>query len=266
MPGDALKPCILDDRALLCVSGEDAFDFLQNIVTNDMKPVAEGGLRYACLLGPQGRFLHEFFVLPDGAGGFFLDCAASGIDDLQRRLAMYKLRARAALGRAEGWQVRAAPEKSGQAFPDPRLGSLGFRVYTRDRMEGQGAAFYHDFCIARGVPSALGMRKDKDFLADINLDLLNAVSFDKGCFIGQELTARMHHRGLAKKRLLIVEGEALAAGDKILRGETEVGEVRETNAAATRSLALLRLDSADAELHIAGRGRVSAQRPAYMKG
>lgn len=227
---------VLDDRRLVRVSGAEAGGFLQNLVTCDIRAVTPDCIQYGCLLGAQGRLLNEFFVLPDGAGGYLLDCDASAVPDLIRRLAMYKLRAKVDIAPAEGHVTATTDE----GWPDPRLTELGRRLYTKEKRAGD--AGYDDLCISLGVPPFAAMRVDKDFLTDLNLDLLNAVSFEKGCFVGQELAARMEHRGLAKRRLLIVEGEGLAPGQKIEQDGVAMGEIRMADSAGRKALALLKLD------------------------
>ncbi len=167
---------------------------------------------------------------------------------------MYKLRSKVKIEEASDYHVHAVipnavrdlgPKiphcvRDGKLHADPRLNELGHRIYSKEKQEAASPEHYRDFCISLGVPSVHAMKTGKDFLADLNLDHLNAVSFDKGCFIGQELAARMHHRGLAKKRLLLVEGEGLKAADKLFQNDVEKGEIRE--AVGGRALALLRLD------------------------
>lgn len=232
------QSCYLGDRALLRVTGEQALPFLQNLVTADMRQVAGAEMRYACLLTAQGQFLHEFFIFTDPAGGYLLDCDAAGRDELARRLGTYKLRTKVDIGLPEGWRVYAAGGQDGYA--DPRLPALGRRIYTQEDRGAEGAEAYDALCLSLGVPPARAMRAGKDYISDLNLDLLHAVSFDKGCFVGQELTARMHHRGLVKRRLLRVEGAGLAPGDRIVQGGADMGEVRA--AGTSGGLALLKLD------------------------
>lgn len=239
MPPDFIAH--LSDRRLLRVTGEDATPFLQNIITNDMRNVAEGKLVYACLLTPQGAYLHDFFILPDGAGGYYLDCEAARSDDLLRRFAICKLRSRVTFSPAAEMRVYAT---ASDGYPDPRRESLGCRLYTKDELPAEAVARYYDFCIAQGIPcSSLTIRPEKETMADVNLDLLNAVAWDKGCFIGQEVAARMHNRGLTKRRLFVVLGDKLKPG--VLRqGANDVGEIRQVNSAGDKALAVVKLAAA----------------------
>ena len=265
-----IKSAYLDNRIVLSITGEDARTFLHGVITNDIAQVDAGRMIYACLLTAQGHYLFDFFILPRGEGGYFLDCEAVGKDDLVRRLSMYKLRSKVQI-QDTGLKVHClpSPSKDMMIFPDPRLPQLGFRFYASEQQKGAGAvADYADFCISLGVmPDSRAARVGKDFLSDINLDLLHAVSWDKGCFIGQELTARIHNRGLAKKRLCIISGLQLAMGDIILQNGIKMGEIRAVDSTGKRGLALLKLsvfENTEQNLVITEKGNVSAQKPEYL--
>lgn len=222
----------LSDRRLIRIAGPDAQSFLQNIMTND---VAQDGLIYSCLLTPQGQVLHDFFVVKQGEGDYLLDVDSGRADDLLRRLAVFKLRAKVSITDEAAIKVYAAP----QGLNDPRLAAVGGRLYTQDMIAKTATlSDYEDHLIRLGIPGAKAMRYEKDIAADLNLDLLNAIGWDKGCFIGQEVTARMKYRGLAKKRLMIVTGENLAPG------ETAYGDIRQVNQAKTAGLAVVKLAQA----------------------
>jgi hypothetical protein len=201
---------------------------------------------YSCLLTAQGNFLHDFFILPY-QDGYLLDCDKNGVRDLVRRLEMYRLRSRAVI--SEYSECRTYALQGGRreegAFADPRLPELGSRLYMREMADSAlPLTGYDDFCISLGAPPTRAMRAGKDYLSDINLDLLGAVSWNKGCFVGQELTARMHHRGLAKRRLLIVTGEGFEPGDRIVRADdADMGDVRVVDSAGKRGLAVLKLEA-----------------------
>lgn len=239
LPGLAVH---LSDRCLVRVAGEDAFDFLQNIITNDLKKARADALVYACLLTPQGMYLHDFFIRQD-EGGYVLDCEAARADDLLRRLTMFKLRAKVALTRLEGWNIYAAG--NGQGPADPRLPKLGARIYTQETIPAaRPVSVYHDFCIDFGVPcDGLSIRPEKDTMADVNLDRLHAVSWDKGCFVGQEVAARMHNRNIIKRRLYTVQGRALPAGGKLIQNAKEVGEIRQVSTDGAKALAQIKVSA-----------------------
>ncbi len=232
----------LSDRRLVRVAGEDAETFLQNIVTNDVRGVVPGKLMYACLLTPQGAWLHDFFILPD-EGGYLLDCEASRADDLLRRFNIFKLRSRVSFSDVTDTQVYAIT-KGGRGYPDPRRETLGFRVYTKDKIPADPVSRYYDFCIEQGVPcGSLTIKPEKETMADVNLDLLNAVAWDKGCFVGQEVAARMHNRGLTKRRLFVVLGNKLKPG-VLKQGANDAGEIRQVNSTGDKALAVIKLAAA----------------------
>ncbi len=214
------------NRGLIAISGEDRVSFLQGLVTNDVG----AGPVYACLLTAQGRFLHDFFVVPDG-DRLLIDCEADRRDDLIRRLKQFRLRAK----------VEIEEETGSVVFDDPRHPSLGQRNVPNEES-------YEDWDrkrIALGVPDgSRDMVPQQALLLESNIDRLNGIAWDKGCYIGQELTARMHHRGGVKRRLtpVRIEGPAPAPGTMIMAGEKEAGEMR--SSCGDIGLALLRLDAA----------------------
>lgn len=239
-------PIHLSDRRLIRVYGADAESFLQNIMTNDIAKTKDG-LVYSLLLTPQGMFLHDFFVLQDvlhDGGGFLLDMHHVQVEDFLKRMVMFKLRAKVTLDLlpTEDFFIYA---HATEGFQDPRLESLGKRFYTQTVLaHAAEVSVYHTARIAQGVPDgSLTMQPQKDFPADMNLDHLHALGWDKGCFIGQEVVARMYHRGLAKKRLALISGQVLQRGDILSPAGRPVGEIRETDDAACNALALIRLDS-----------------------
>lgn len=226
----------LSDRCLVRVSGEDAENFLQNIITNDMRTAGQGKLIYACLLMPQGFYLHDFFIGQDGEG-YILDCETARIDDLLRRFAMFKLRAKVVFARIEG-NIYSASE----GLDDPRLADAGKRFYTANASSNErGVQAYYDGCIDLGLPvSSLCIRPEKDTMADVNLDFLNAVAWDKGCFIGQEVAARMYHKSIAKRRLYTVTGGHLKPGGILIQNANEVGDVRLVSSDGRKALSQIK--------------------------
>ncbi|MBI3441135.1 MAG: folate-binding protein YgfZ [Proteobacteria bacterium] len=241
--------CLLTERCLIRVSGEDAMSFLQNLVTNDMTRLVPGQLLYACLLTPQGRFLHDLFISRDN-GGFFLECETSRREDLIRRLSIFKLRARVMIedysSRANVYVSTSLPME-GACFQDPRLTELGYRFYLPKSTPSFSTVppdQHHDQRIGLGVPEgSTDIKPEKDLLAHVNLDYLHAVSWDKGCYVGQEITAMTENRGVIKKRMVIVSGKGLIAGDILMHNGHEVGDVRSVNSLRTQGLAVLKLSS-----------------------
>ena len=220
------NPIHLSDRRVIRVAGSDAAAFLQNVMTNDI--AAAQPIVYSCLLSPQGQFLHDFFVVRETDDSFLVDTDAARSDELIRRLTVFKLRAKITMTPVDDMKVYAGND----GHTDPRHAALGKRLYTTDNHTADPVTAYNDLCISLGIPTAAAIQPERDVLSDINLDILNAVGWEKGCFIGQEVTARMKHRALAKKRLLIVEGNTLPP---------EAGEIRTVNSTGTKSLGMVKL-------------------------
>lgn len=247
----------LPARGVLALGGDDRITFLNNLVTND---VSESEARYALLLTPQGKFLHDMFIVstPDG---LLLDCEHARRADLLQRLSRYKLRSAVTpYDASEHYAVVAiAPANPLNApavhsFIDPRHPALGQRlIVARDWLPDLKAR-----CLALGLPEcsaddydkhrlSLGipdgsrdMEPERAFPMDYGMDALNAINFSKGCYIGQELTARMKYRGLVKKQLccLSFASNAPATGTPVMAGTQEAGELRSSN--GNVALALLR--------------------------
>ena len=269
----------LPGRAVISISGADAKPFLQGLVTNDVDLVAPDRAIYAALLTPQGKFLHDFFIA-ELDGRLLLDCAAARIADLLKRLKMYRLRAKAeiadesaewglwALLPGGGTAGSAGARRGGIVFTDPRHAALGHRAIMpagTDMSESglKEGAFedYEALRIGLGVPASdSDLIAEKSLLLEYGFDELHGVSFEKGCYVGQEVTARMKHRDLVKKRLFPVALEGpVAPGTAVMAGPVEAGEIR--SVLDGRATALLRLDLADRDDLAAGGVPVRPHRP-----
>ena len=236
----------LPDRAVLEVSGADRVSFLQGLVSNDVAEVAPGRAVWAALLTPQGKWLADFFVLADGER-LLLDCEAAQAPMLAQKLMRFRLRA-AVQVRPVPLLVHAAwggdPGAALQA-PDPRLPEAGWRVLSDAPVTTNATAEDWDrHRLALGLPDgSRDMEAEKTTLLEAGFDELHGVSWTKGCYMGQELTARTKYRGLLKRRLVPVqiEGPLPPPGTPVLRGEAEVGTMRSGRDGL--GLALLRLDA-----------------------
>jgi hypothetical protein len=242
------SPSVLTDRAILAVSGADSRNFLQGLITNDVGRLASGAVLYAALLTPQGKILFDFLLYSDECG-VLLDCAHEAAEALHRRLSLYRLRAKVDIARRDDLAVLARwGGESGSAgwWRDPRLLALGWRTVverTDVAAAAASASAYLDHRLALGVPEGPDFGQDRMFALDADLDELHGVSFDKGCYVGQELTARMKHRGTARKKLLPVETSAHSlpeAGTPITAGGSEIGAI--TSVYDGRGFALVRTD------------------------
>lgn len=265
----------LSHRAILALTGEDRCSFLQGLVSNDVNKVASDTAIYAAMLTPQGKFLHDMFVV-ESDDVLLVECEAERREDLRKRLSVYKLRAKVALATEDGLAVYALigegaaaavglPRQAGAAkrwgggvvCVDPRLAEAGLRAFLP--AAGAAAALtaagfaagtledYDRLRIGLGLPDgSRDMAVDKAILLENGFDELHGVDWQKGCYMGQELTARTKYRGLIKKRLLPVEidGPTPAPGTPIMLGDKEAGEMR--SSAGDLGLALLRLEILEA--------------------
>lgn len=236
----------LPERAVLEVSGDDRVSFLQGLVSNDVAEAAPGRAVWAALLTPQGKYLADFFILADGAR-LLLDCDAGQAAMLAPRLARFRLRARVAIAPAPftvyvGWD--GTPDQPALAAPDPRLPEAGFRVLAAAPLAANAdAAEWDRHRLALGLPEPRDLEAEKSVLLEAGFDELHGVSWDKGCYMGQELTARTKYRGLVKRRLLpvAVAGELPAPGTPIIAEGREVGVMR--SGRERLGMALLRIDA-----------------------
>lgn len=246
---------ILRDRGIVEVAGPDAASFLQGLITNDIAKVDAQNAIYAALLTPQGKIIYDFLIVAV-ANGFFLDCGRACAGDLANRLRKYKLRAKVTVTDRSSEFAVVALSLDGPALhdvPDPRLPKIGRRavipiVGIESHLQTSGYALrpesdYQARRLAMGIPdSALDIPPETFFPLDCNFEELNGVDFAKGCYVGQELTARMKHRATARKRLLPVSAATSLppAGTAIKRDGIEIGELR--GAIGANGMALVRLD------------------------
>ncbi|MBT5049785.1 MAG: folate-binding protein YgfZ [Rhodospirillaceae bacterium] len=268
----------LSDRAVLRVAGEEASDFLQGLITNDMADVSETRAIYAALLTPQGKYLHDFFILKI-ADSYYLDCERHRREDLIKRLTRYRLRAKViiedaddsfdcfALFGKDATQIAGLPRDAGSlrplgkgvAFVDPRRIALGVRALLppedgvspieRCGFSASAESEYHVMRVSLGVAAGdPEIEPEKSFPMDYGLDELNGVSFTKGCYVGQEVTVRMKTRDLVRKRLVPVrlEGPALPVGTILQLDNSVAGELR--SVVDTNGLALVRIEALDKAL------------------
>ena len=250
-----MEPAFLDDRAVLAISGPEARDFLQGLVTNDVVGgLAPGTGLYTALLSPQGKILFDF-LLTEGDGALLLDVSRGSRDALLKKLKMYRLRAKVEVEARDQLGVyvnlkghpdnRVVPYADrAVSFADPRLAALGIRsIGARAEMPAnlRGPHVYHQRRLALGVPEAEDFGSEKIFALDGGLAELNGVSFSKGCYIGQELTSRMKHRATSRKRVLTVTADAaLPASGPVAKGGIEIGELISSH--GETAFALIRLD------------------------
>jgi tRNA-modifying protein YgfZ len=244
------------------VSGEEARNFLNGLVTTDVTKLAAGQGRFGALLTPQGKIIFDFLITeaPEGhGGGFLLDCPRPLAQPLTDKLGFYKLRAKVAvenlsesLGVIAAWDGEVAM-KPDLAFADPRDAALGWRILAPQELAPKvadligadlvDAADYEAHRIANGVPrGGLDFMYNDAFPHETNMDRLHGVDFDKGCYVGQEVVSRMQHRGTARTRTVRVtlDGAPPEAGVAVMAGDKTVGTMGST--AGQNGLALIRTD------------------------
>ena len=195
----------LKNRGLLHIEGEDSVDFLQGLISNDVTKLEEQRVMYACLLTPQGKFLHDFFM-HHGDGFILIDCEGGArAEDLYNRLNRYRLRADVQLSIEANNDVYAVFNHD-VGLPDPRHKNLGNRIFEKPDCEERNFDEWDSRRIRLNTPDgSRDMILERSTMLECNLDKLNAIDWNKGCYMGQELTARMHHRNLGKKHLRAIE-------------------------------------------------------------
>ena len=248
---------ILDDRAILYINGEDVKEFLQNLISNDINKVSETNTCFASLLSPQGKFLYEFMIIKHKSG-YLVDCEKSQADELYKQLSIYKLRSKveilnlsnefvvAAFSHEKFLTFDEAQDFSGftlkyredPIFLDPRNKQLGARLIINleklylslKKLDLHDANLneYYSFSHKLGiVPKDLNKLQNKLFGIECNYEELNGIDFKKGCYVGQENTARIKLKNKLSKRLLpisMIDGK-LTEGESIYYNENEIGKV-----------------------------------------
>ena len=248
---------ILDDRAILYLSGENTKDFLQNLISNDVNKISDINTCFTSLLSPQGKFLYEFIIIKHKTG-YLIDCEKSQADGLFKQLTMYKLRSKVEILNLSNEFVVAAFtlekfltfEKSQDIpgytlkyredpiFLDPRHRLLGARLIInleklylslkRLNLQNSDLKDYYSFSHNLGiVPKNLNKLQNKLFGIECNYEELNGIDFKKGCYVGQENTARIKLKNKLSKRLFPINllSGTLNEGESIYANETEIGKV-----------------------------------------
>lgn len=228
----------MDGRKVFRLSGGDTREFLQNIVTNDVNRL-DGGLVWTALLTPQGKYLADFFLVPDGEA-VLLDVAAGLAPDLARRLAMYRLRADVTIEETDIVPARGPGDAPEGAYPDPRHPALGWRAYDgRPDVAADWTAIRVAHCIPE---SGIELRPNETYPLEAGFERLNGVDFHKGCYVGQEVTARMKHKTELRKgfRTVAVEGAAPVGTDIVNADGKAAGTL--FSQAGGQAIAWLRFD------------------------
>jgi tRNA-modifying protein YgfZ len=285
----------LGTRAILAVGGADRRSFLQGLISNDINKASETCAIHAAFLTAQGRFLNEFAIVARGEQ-LLLETEAAKLEELRKRLTMYRLRSKVTLEPMPDWAVvqligtdapdavglaadpgAAAAFLGGVAFVDPRIAALGVRLLlpraSLETLAARGwrtatAADYDARRLALGVPEG-SADLDHGLLMENGFDELHGIDWKKGCYVGQEVTARMRYRALVKRRLTPVRitGPVPAPGTPVTLDGAEAGEMK--SASGDRGLVLLRLEQIDrlekdGGTLKAGEATLVAERPAWL--
>ena len=247
---------ILEKRGTVLISGEDAKDFLQNIITNDIKKVSDKNSIFAALLTPQGKYLYEFFIIKHNKG-YFLDCSENTTDELIKNLTKYKLRSKVNIEDLSSQFVIGVinPEKfkdlqkkvrsnentiyyrNTPIFSDPRNKELGAKIFSnlekiyltikKLNLKITDKSKYYFKAYNLGIPEkGLKNLEDQLFGLEANFEAHQAMDFKKGCFVGQENTARMKLKNKLRRRLLpLSSSENLNIGDELIYNNMKIGKI-----------------------------------------
>ncbi len=288
----------LNDRGVIRIAGPDAREFLQGLVSGDVSTVTPNQGIWSAFLTAQGKYLFDFFIaeIAEDGGALVLDCEGERHLEFFKKLSMYKLKANvevsdetdnlsvfavfgdgalSALGLAGG-AGSSAPFAGGVAFVDPRLEKAGARIIAENKLAEDALNNanikktdinnYNHLRISLGLPDgSRDMTVDRALLLENGFEELGGVSFEKGCYIGQEVTARTKYRGLVKKRLfpVSIEGPAPEPGTAITSGERDVGEMK--SSVGDIGLALIKVENiSDTDKLMAGGASIKPTVPDWM--
>ncbi|MFN4131189.1 MAG: YgfZ/GcvT domain-containing protein [Paracoccaceae bacterium] len=233
------------DRQVWTITGTDRFSFLQGLVSNDMLALERGpGILWAALLTAQGKYLADFFVIrPTEAGPLLIDIKTTLAADTMRRLGMYRLRADVQIAVTDLAVSRGLGDAPPGTWPDPRHPALGWRGYG---LPGHAPRIDWDAIrVAHCIPeTGIELIPNDSYLLESGFERLHGVDFRKGCYVGQEVTARMKHKTELKKGLMTVAIDGAApVGTPILSGEKEVGTL--FTQSGGKAIVWLRFDRSD---------------------
>ncbi len=232
------------DRRVYAVEGADALTFLQGMVSNDVLRLARGpGIVWAALLTPQGKYLADFFIVQPMAGPLLIDIAEALAEATVRRLTLYRLRADVRISPSALHVQRGLGTPPADALADPRHPALGWRAYGSQVGTAPGID-WDAIRVAHVIPeSGIELRVDDSYLLESGFERLHGVDFRKGCYVGQEVTARMKHKTELRKGLVRVQVTGAASvGDEITADGKPAGTL--FTRSGDRAIAYLRLDRA----------------------
>lgn len=198
---------LLLDRKIIEITGPDNKNLIQGLITNDVNS-AKDKLIYSAMLNNKGRFLYDFFIF-ESKDSLFIDCHHEKCEQIIKKLSFYKLRSQVEITENDQLKVFYSDIKDSQYslnFIDPRSKNLGFRIYDTINNIADITDHYHKIRINQKIPDGFyDLTPEKSLILEFNFDNLAAISYEKGCYVGQELTARTHHLGQIRKKLYLVK-------------------------------------------------------------
>lgn len=250
------------NRSVISISGEDKKTFLQGLITNDINKANESQAIYALMLNPQGRFLYDFFII-EHAGKLLLDVTKEKVDEIIKKLSFYKLRSKVVIAPEPDLIVAWGLNKIDTiiVFADPRNEQMGWRAIINNNEAVQNQEDYHQYNLHRlhlKIPDDSDLTFDKSLPLEFDFDNLNAISYQKGCYVGQETTARTHYKGTIRKKIFLIEIDGV---DQVIKGaeinadDKKIGEIlsscRDENKNKLLALTLIKnLDNDGKEINL----------------
>ena len=226
----------LDYRKLVKISGVDSVKFLQNILSNDIGKINETNLQYNLLLTPQGKISYDFFIFKF-LNEFYLDCHAKFLNDIKKKLQIYKLHSDVQIENFDAEIFICDENLDIYCYPDPRHTNLGYRYYNfikskevNPHLDINMLKIYDGHRLQCLIPEfGIDFMPEEFFPLDLGIDRLNGISFNKGCYVGQEVTARMNYRGKRKKYLEYINLNDYIIRDKdIIKDDKKIGVILKT--------------------------------------
>jgi len=229
----------LKNRVVITISGPEAKSFLQGLITNDINKIDSGEAIYSLMLNPQGRFLYDFFIISNNET-IILDCSTQYVDEIVKKFSFYKLRAQVEIKKSNLVIYAAIGDKPQNidqniiCFLDPRNPKMGYRLIGLEAdllslNHGQETIdFYNYHRLNLKLVDDSDLFYDKSLILEYGFDDFNAIDYKKGCYVGQEVTARTHYRGLIRKKIFLVEilkANEIAKDSAIFNDKIEIGKI-----------------------------------------
>lgn len=251
------NPVILQNRSIISITGDDRKTFLQGLITNDVNKAEKNSAIYAFMLSPQGRFLYDFFIVEKDEK-LLLDCSKERIDEITTKLSFFKLRSKVEIKKEQDLLIAASFDKSAfgdeeVVFADPRNNEMGYRAFilsTPEALNQSNSDEYNLHRIQIKLPDDSDLTYDKSFPLEFGFDHFNAVDYKKGCYVGQETTARTHYKGLIRKKIFLVQvpdSQQINKGSEIESENKMVGEILSSTLHQNKLFALALIKNLDNE-------------------